>query len=98
MAAFVVTFANGATASYNARNFTVADPGSTPQTYYVTIDDPTETGDGSPELAAYCDTTAARANTAGYIFAGKIIVTHAGYETGGPGGPAGITAPLTVTA
>jgi hypothetical protein len=96
MAAFVVTFANETIASYSLRSFAVPDPGTTPQTYYVTIDDPDQLGDGAGTLTAYCDTNATRANTPGYTFAGKIIVTHTGGNNGGSGGPNGINAVLIV--
>jgi Putative phage tail protein len=98
MAAFVATFSNGSTASYKARSFPVPNPGSIPVTYYVTIYDPSQTGDDPDTLNAYCDTTSLNANTASYIFAGKIIVTSAGGNTGGPGGPNGINAVLMVVA
>ncbi|HWR36364.1 MAG TPA: hypothetical protein VN622_10895 [Clostridia bacterium] len=96
MDAFDVLWTTGITSSYDARAFTIPDPGATPVVYYVTIYDPTQVGDSAGALTAYCETTSTRAKTAGYIFAGKIIATHAGGNNGGPGGTPGIDALLVV--
>jgi hypothetical protein len=88
--------------SYEARDgiahaaYSISDPGSTPQTYYVTIEDPTAEGDGPGLKTTHVDTTDANARTAGFVFVGKIIATHAGGNTGSVAGPSGIDQPLIV--
>jgi hypothetical protein len=79
--------------TYNARTFTIADPGlGNTQLYFVTIYDPAFTGDTGAltDLTAIIDTTEAGAhvNEAGYIFLGSVLATHtgAGTETVAPGG------------
>ena len=64
--------------NYNARNFTISDPGGTPQIYYVTIYDPGQTGDvgAATTLTAYCDTTNAKVGLTGYSYIGSITATH----------------------
>ncbi len=65
---------------YNARDFTVPDPGGTPTLYYVTVYDPNLTGEvpGSTTLSAFCDPNPAVAHVGvtGYIFMGTITITH----------------------
>jgi hypothetical protein len=83
MASVTATFlSSGKRLLYNARNFTVPDPGSTPTLYYVTILDPTFIGEtpGTLSLTAFCDTNPATAHVGqpGYIFMGTITVTHDG--------------------
>lgn len=80
MAETDATFPSGAV-NYNARNFTVADPGAgNTQIYYVTILDPQFLGDDGVmvNLTSYCETTNAKVGLAGYTFIGSIVVTHAG--------------------
>jgi Putative phage tail protein len=71
---------NSNPANYNARSFTVPDPGSTPTWYYVTIFDPGMVGDtgGGTNLTAFCETSAQRVGVPGYTFIGAIQVTHLG--------------------
>jgi hypothetical protein len=101
-AALTVTFANGTIASYQARDgvanpaYSISDPGSTPQTYYITVYDPTGIGESAGLLTTHCDTTDTNARTVGFVFLGKIIATHAGGNTGSVAGPAGIDQPLLV--
>jgi hypothetical protein len=77
-----VTFTNPAvTVHYNARTFTVPDPGAgLTQVYYITIADPAYAGDvgSSPTLTAYCETTPAKAGVTGYTYMGSIYVSHVG--------------------
>lgn len=81
---------SGLRTNYNARTFTIADPGGTPTLYYVTIYDPTLAGDSgtSTNLTAYCATTQAAAhwNDPGYIRIGTIQAIHGGGGIGGGGG------------
>ena len=80
-----VRFATGMV-NYNARTFTVPDPGAGDSaTYYVTVYDPTYAGDSGAQtnLTAYCDATAARSTQLGYILLGSVTVTHPG--SGGSG-------------
>ncbi len=65
-------------AAYQARNITIAAPGS-PTLYYVTVYDPGGTGDavGSAK-PSYADTTSAKVGQAGYVFIGAIQALPAG--------------------
>lgn len=67
-------------ANYNARTFTVPDPGATPATYYVTIADPGMVGDtgSGTSLTATCQTSSALVGVAGNVYLGSITVTHTG--------------------
>lgn len=79
---------SGSSALYNARTFTIPDPGGSSVTYYVTIYDPNQLGDnpGYTNLQAYCETVKDRLAMAGYIYIGSITATHAGGVTGTVGG------------
>jgi len=75
--------------NYNARSFSVADPGvGNTQQYWVTVYDPGQIGDtgSGTTLGAYCDSNQTNWNTAGYIRIGTIVVTHPGTVSGGGGG------------
>lgn len=73
----------GNPANYNARTFTVPDPGGTPTYYYVTILDPGQLGDtdGGTTCPSFCETSTERAGIPGYTYIGAILVTHAGGAT-----------------
>lgn len=104
MAAFVATFTSGLRTSYAARTpanasaFTVPDPGSgNSAIYYVTIADPSFTGDqpaGTASLTAYASTDPASAfvGQPGYIFVGTVKVVGGG-SAGSPVGTGGQPAP-----
>ncbi|MCU1273766.1 MAG: hypothetical protein JWO48_1197 [Bryobacterales bacterium] len=102
MAQCAATFSpSGVVTNYNARSFSVSDPGvGNTQQYWVTIYDPGQVGDtgSGTTLSAYCDTNQTKWNTVGYIRIGTIVVTHTGGVTGGSGGSSsGLIAALTVT-
>lgn len=62
---------------YFARNFPVSDPGpGATAIYYVTIYDPNRVGDTYGLRPAYCETTATRSTSPGYVFCGTITVVH----------------------
>jgi hypothetical protein len=92
---------SGVVTNYNARSFSVSDPGAgNTQQYWVTIYDPGQVGDtgSGTTLSAFCDTNQTKWNTAGYIRIGTIVVTHTGGVTGGSGGSSsGLISSLTVT-
>jgi hypothetical protein len=89
MAQTTASFTNGASLNYNARTFSVADPGAgNTQQYWVTVLDTSlvgDTGTGTT-LSAFCDSNQTKWNTAGYIRIGTIVVTHNGSVSGGGGG------------
>jgi hypothetical protein len=92
---FSAEWLDGKTASYEARRFSIEDPTAVvAQTYYVTIYDPERLGDDGHPCPAYCDKDATRAETAGYVFAGKIIATHEAGHTGSIAGPGGLNQTL----
>lgn len=87
------TFSSTKRTFYNARDFTVADPGpGNTQVYYVTIYDPTFIGEvpGTVSLTGFCETDPAVAHVGqlGYINMGSIIDAGSG-ATGGSGGAGG---------
>lgn len=86
-------------AVYNARTFTIADPGSTPTWYYVTIADSTLTGDvgGGTTLTAYCEASTAKIGVTGYTYLGAVLATHAA-GAHSPVTPGGWPIPSTVEA
>lgn len=87
MAAATVQFP-GSTVVYAARTFTISAPGS-PTTYYVTIEDPGQLGDGgsTPVLSAACQTSSALVGVPGEVYIGSIVAIPAGGSTQtGPGG------------
>ena len=68
--------------NYNARTFTIADPGvGNTQIYYVTIADPNYVGDTGAltDRTAYCETTNAKVGVPGYSFMGSIYAAHTGF-------------------
>jgi hypothetical protein len=80
MAQATATFLSN-TVNYNARTFSIADPGvGNTATYYVTIADPGLIGDtgSSTNLTATCQTSSALVGVAGNTFIGLITVTHTG--------------------
>lgn len=81
---------SGLNTNYNARTFTIPDPGGTPTLYYVTVYDPSLTGDSgtSTNLTAYCTTSQITShwNDAGYIRIGTMTAVHGGGGVGGGGG------------
>lgn len=90
---FTVTWNDGRTATYLARDgvsqpkIVITDPGTSPVTYYVSVYDPTRSGEiiagVTTPLTIFCDTTvSAHANQPGYVFFGKVIATHAGGNIG----------------
>jgi hypothetical protein len=72
--------------NYNARNFTIPDPGGTPTTYYVTIADTAQLGDTGAltNLTATCQTSNALVGVPGNTYIGFIIATHAAGATATP--------------
>lgn len=102
MAQSTATFTpSGVQTNYNARTFSVADPGAgNSQQYWVTVYDPGQIGDtgAGTTLSAFCDANQTKWNTAGYIRIGTIVVTHPGVTSGGGGGSSsGSIGTLTVT-
>jgi hypothetical protein len=91
MAQTTATFPSNQTV-YNARNFTIADPGAgNTQIYYVTIYDPGYVGDtpGATNLTSFIGTTLASVNylQPGYIYMGSVVANHtATNNTVNPGG------------
>lgn len=87
MAQVTVQFPNGSV-NYNARTFTIPDPGATPTMYYVTIADPNQIGDtgAGTTLTAYCETTQSKVGLAGYTYIGSLFAITGGGGTGGSGG------------
>lgn len=85
-------------ANYNARDFTIPDPGiGGSQIYYVTIYDPAHIGDTgtSTNLSAFCETTDAKVGIPGYTYMGFIKAVH--ISSGGgpfPIGPGGFPPPI----
>ena len=76
----------GGTANYAARTFTITAP-TAPTTYYVTIYDPGQTGEGStPTLSAQCLAANTYVGVPGYVYIGSIIAMPGG---GGGGTNAG---------
>jgi len=69
---------SGNSANYNARTFTITDPGSTPTVYYVTIQDPGQLGDTGTgtTLTAFCETSNAKVGQPGYVYIGFIQAAH----------------------
>lgn len=90
MAQSTATFTpSGVKTNYNARSFSVSDPGAgNTQQYWVTVQDPALVGDtgSGTTLSAFCDSNQTRWNTAGFIRIGTIVVTHAGSVSSGGGG------------
>lgn len=78
MASTEVTFPSNKV-KYNARTFTISDPGGTPQVYFVTIHDPGYVGDigTGTDKTAYCETTQAKVGVPGYTYMGSILAVHA---------------------
>jgi hypothetical protein len=66
--------------NYNARSFTIATPTSPYTIYYVTIYDPSLTGDtgSATTLTAYCEAVADRVGQPGYTYIGAIQATPSG--------------------
>lgn len=83
-----VQFSRGGSAIYNARTFSISDPGGSPVVYYVTVFDPNQHGDnpGETNLTAYCEASKGRLGVAGFVYLGSIEATHDGGVTGTPGG------------
>lgn len=77
---------NSGSANYNARTFTIPDPGGTPTVYYVTIADSAQLGDTGAltNLTATCQTSNALVGQPGNIYVGFIIATHAAGATATP--------------
>jgi hypothetical protein len=88
MAAVLTQFQTNAV-TYNARNFTIANP-SAPTAYYVTIADPGQVGDtgSGTNLTATCQTSNALVGVPGNTFIGFIIAVPGGGSgaIAGPGG------------
>jgi len=102
MAQSTATFTpSGVQTNYNARTFSVSDPGAgNSQQYWVTVYDPGQIGDtgAGTTLSAFCDANQTKWNTAGYIRIGTIVVTHPGSTSGGGGGSSsGVLSTLVVT-
>jgi hypothetical protein len=87
IAAVSVEFANS-TIHYGPRVVAIADPGSVPTWYYVTINDPDFLGDETGSTpTAYADLTTTNVGLNGFIYIGAILCTHAaGLVTALPGG------------
>jgi hypothetical protein len=88
MAQFSANFATNS-ANYNARVFTIPDPGAgNTVVYYVTIFDPAYVGDtgSGTNLSAFCETSSAKVGKQGYTFAGSILAVHGGGGLATPGG------------
>lgn len=101
LAQTVATFSpSGLQTNYNARTFTISDPGSTPTTYYVTVYDPALTGDTGTgtTLTAYCTATLAGSHVGepGYIYMGSIVAIHLGGGTASGGGSLPSTSPIVI--
>jgi hypothetical protein len=79
MAAATATFSTGSSVSYAPRVFTIPTP-LVPTTYYVTIFDPNEVGDGgaTPVLPAQARSTQNLVGVPGYVYIGSILVLPAG--------------------
>lgn len=77
----------GNSVHYNARSWTISDPGSTPTLYYVTIYDPSQIGDSLGTLTSFISTTQVGAHWGepGYVNIGTILAIH-GSSGGGTGG------------
>lgn len=82
MAAVTVDFPGGPV-KYNARTFTIPDPGGTPIVYYVTIADPGYVGDvgSSPTLTAFCENTQAKVGQPRFTYIGSIQAQHSGFAS-----------------
>ncbi|MHB1794610.1 MAG: Ig-like domain-containing protein [Acidobacteriaceae bacterium] len=77
LAAVVVT-SGSVVMNYAARNFTIPAP-SAPTWYYVTIADPTQSGEaGTPTLTATCQESDALVGVAGNVNMGAILALPAG--------------------
>jgi hypothetical protein len=86
MASATAAFSTGTSIVYAARVFTIPVP-STPTTYYVTVYDPTQSGDGGSTavLTAQCQTSNALVGVPGYVYIGSIVAI--------PGGSGTVTVP-----
>jgi hypothetical protein len=84
-------------ANYNARNFTIPDPGGTPTVYYVTIYDPAELGDEGTgtALTPFCETSNAKVGQPGYTYMGFIQATDPTTDPRNVAGPGGWPPPQT---
>ena len=82
-----VMFPTG-TVNYNARNFPILIPAIGGTRYYVTIYDPTFTGDTGSEtnLTAYCETSPSKVGSRGYTYMGFIDAVIAGIGSPCAGG------------
>ena len=89
VAPFTAAFPTG-TVSYLGKTISITAPVA-PITYWVTVGDPGQIGEGggNPALTYYADTNNARANSPGFTFCGMIVATVAGGVTGTAGGSAG---------
>lgn len=76
-------------ANYNARTFTIPDPGAGNKvTYYVTVYDPGYVGDtgSGTNLTAFCETSSAKVGQPGYTYIGSVFAVTGGGGTVTPGG------------
>lgn len=88
MAQCVANFSTNS-ANYNARTFTIPDPGAgNTVTYYVTIQDPSYVGDtgSATNLTAFCETTSDKVGKQGFTYVGSLLAVHGGGGLATPGG------------
>lgn len=94
LSAVSVDYSSNNTANYSARTFTISAP-TAATWYYVTIADPTQTGETSATLTATCQTSDALVGIYGNIYMGAIQVLPLGGGTNVLAG--GWPAPRTIT-
>jgi hypothetical protein len=94
MAQVSVQFPSNAV-NYNARTFTIPDPGGTPAVWYVTIYDPGQIGDTGTQtnLTAFIEATTAKVGVPGYTYMGFIQATDPITDPRNVAGPGGWPVP-----
>jgi hypothetical protein len=93
----VVYLPSGNQGTFNARSWAIADPGATPQVYYVGIFDPSQIGDSGGTLTDLIGTTPASVNqgVAGWVTIGPILAIHGSSQPPPNGGSGSGGTPAT---